>query len=186
MVLIVEDGTGIPNADSLVSLAAHRAYLVAKGVDDTAFADDALEQALRRASTYISTAFIYKGTPVNGRDQCFVFPMSGLVDAYCNDVASDSVPKEIVLAVSLAAEIETANPGAFAPTSGADGTDLSGVKRVRERVDVLEEEIEYVSTIPGGRVTPVGAISKQIDDLLAPFISSGAASGGSTKFLARA
>ena len=105
MALTVEDGTGLSTSDSLVSLAAHKAFMDADGTDYSAFTDDQIEQALRRASKYIGTAFVYAGTPINGRSQAFPFPMSGLSDAYGNDVDSASVPPEVAQSVSIAAVI---------------------------------------------------------------------------------
>lgn len=61
MPLIVEDGTGLPNADSYVSVADCQAYAAAHGL---AFAgeDAALEAALRNATSYLDSAYEFVGS----------------------------------------------------------------------------------------------------------------------------
>lgn len=55
MSLIVEDGTGLPNAESYISVADADAYLAARGLVAWTPLDTALkEQALRRATDYMS------------------------------------------------------------------------------------------------------------------------------------
>ncbi|AMG36252.1 DnaT-like ssDNA-binding protein [Achromobacter xylosoxidans] len=60
MPLIVEDGTGLPNADSYVSVADCQTYAAAHGL---AFAGEqaALEAALRNATLYLDGEYTYRG-----------------------------------------------------------------------------------------------------------------------------
>lgn len=60
MALIVEDGTGKPDADSYVSVAACEAYAAAHGL---AFAGEvpAQEAALRNATLYLDTQYTFRG-----------------------------------------------------------------------------------------------------------------------------
>lgn len=65
MALIVEDGTGVPNADSYVSLSDATAYCAAMGHSAwaTASATDQ-ESALRRATQYLDTRYRYAGNRI--------------------------------------------------------------------------------------------------------------------------
>lgn len=58
MALIVEDGTGLPDAEAYISAADAAAYLASRG--DTAFgelAEPAQEAALRQAADYMAAAY---------------------------------------------------------------------------------------------------------------------------------
>lgn len=97
MALVVEDGTGLANADSLASLAFALAYLASIG-DDRWTApgvdDPKREVALRVATAEIRdrTAGRLQGVVVN-LAQAQPFPRVGMVDAEGRLVASDSVPR---------------------------------------------------------------------------------------------
>lgn len=52
MALIVEDGTGIPDAESLASVAFFRDYHGKRGNDVTGLVDETIEQLLRKATDY--------------------------------------------------------------------------------------------------------------------------------------
>lgn len=78
MALIVENGTGLVNADSMASVAELDAYLSAHGL--AAVADvTTKEVALRLASEYADTVRRYKGTTLSP-SQAFMFPREGLTD----------------------------------------------------------------------------------------------------------
>lgn len=80
MSLIVEDGTGLSDADSYVTLAFADAYFTKRGVAAWEAADDdAREAALRRAAEYIDGKFRYKGSRLLV-DQAREFPRSSLID----------------------------------------------------------------------------------------------------------
>lgn len=62
MSLIVEDGTGLPNAESYVSVAQADAYFSATAVADWAAATLAdREVALRRATAYMDARYSFRG-----------------------------------------------------------------------------------------------------------------------------
>lgn len=141
MALNVEDGTGLPDADAFVSVEDCDAYCEAQGLSDWTSAtrspaeDD--EAAIRRATTWLSNTFSWKGSKLNGRAQALAWPRTDVEDGDGEDVASDEVPVEIVQACCIAAAYERANPGGLTPT-------VALTDRVkREKVDVLE--IEYVT-----------------------------------------
>lgn len=66
MALIVEDGTGLPNADSYLSVVAADAYHAAMGNDAVWQPLNATdkEAALRRATQYLDTRYRWRGEPL--------------------------------------------------------------------------------------------------------------------------
>lgn len=117
MALTVEDGTGLAAADALISLAYATTYHANRG--NTAWAaesDDTLkENAIRRASTWITEAFRWKGAPVNGRTQALGWPRAYVIDREGYSVASNAVPDEIQRATAEVALRELATVGAMTP-----------------------------------------------------------------------
>jgi hypothetical protein len=119
MALTVEDGTGLANADAFVSVEDCDTYCENHGLTDwtsqarSPAADD--EAAIRRATTWLSSAFTWKGYKLNGRDQALAWPRTDVEDAEGEDVASDEVPAEIVTATCIAAAYERSNPGGLTP-----------------------------------------------------------------------
>jgi len=162
MAITVEDGTGLANADSLVSVAAFKAYSDDRGFDYSAYDDTGIEQALRRASTFLTRAYRYQGHKVNARDQAMAWPRHGVVDADGWAVASDAVPVEIVHAVCEVTQRELATPGALNP-------DVTFADRVvRERVGDLE--VEYANAKSGADASrPILLI---VRDLIVPFLDN--------------
>lgn len=79
MALVVEDGSGLANAEAYASVAQLRAYAGARGVDVTARTDEACEVALRLASTWIDTRWRFKAARLRPV-QSLEFPRNGLVD----------------------------------------------------------------------------------------------------------
>lgn len=144
MALTVEDGTGLADADSFVSVAAADAYHDARGntawVSSSSPADEDKEQALRRASYFLSNSYSWQGYPVNGRSQALAWPRTGVTDAEDYAVPSTSVPREIADATCEIALRELVSPGAMNP----DVTLSAQVKR--EKVDVLEVEYSNAFT----------------------------------------
>lgn len=65
MALIVEDGTGLPNADSYQSVAGASAYHLAMGNSEwSAATEPQQEAALRRATQYMDTRYQWIGKPL--------------------------------------------------------------------------------------------------------------------------
>lgn len=145
MALVVEDGTGLSTADAYVSLADCATYHVKMGNTWTG-TDTAKESAIRKATQYIDTRYLFRGVPVNA-DQALAFPREGvdwptkrIVDACCELALR-------ALTESLYADL-----------------DASIVKR--EKVGPLE--VEYQSTINGGQKR-----YSLIDDLLSLYMLGG-------------
>jgi hypothetical protein len=166
--LIVEDGTGLSTAESYISVAAFKAYCDARGLtygsDDTA-----IEQALRRATTWIDARYgaRFRGFRIT-INQALVFPMSGLLDRAGYGVSY--VPRQIAAATAEAAVREIAAPGSLSP----DVTPGEVVKSMKAG----SVQIEYASTGSDGRAQQ--PIIPLIDGILAPLL------GNSSPYVGRA
>ena len=159
MTLTVEDGTNVDGADALISVEFFEAYHESIG-SCTDCAEYEVEEAIRKATMYLSTSWTWAGTPVYGRDQSLPFPMSGLVDRYGNEIDSSSVPIEVQQATAVLALIVKDDASILTPQSS---TSLSGVKVSRLQADTVSEEIEYFSDQGGTASVPV---FRRVSDLL--------------------
>lgn len=138
MTLVVEDGTGLSNSDAFASASEIAAYLGDLGYASFSGASAAdQETAIRRASIWLTRSFLWRGLPLQGRAQALAWPRVGAVDYYGQEIASDSVPREIFEATALAAEAEVEVPGLLTPQ-----VDLS-LRVTREKIGPLE--FQYAS-----------------------------------------
>lgn len=174
MSLTVEDGTGLADAESFLSVADAQAYWTAHGHSYAGKTDTEIEQALRRATQYITGRYRgrWPGTALNGRDQALPWPREDATDIDGEEIASDELPQELLDALAEAAIRELNDPGSLTP----DSTETDRVKR--EKVGPLE--VEYA----GGTTADVRPTVTLIDELLAPILS--VPDLGSTTFLQRA
>jgi hypothetical protein len=128
MALIVEDGSGLRDAESYISVAGATAYHVARGHDVwTDAGADEQEPALRRATEWIDASFrdLFVGLRKGGRTQGLEWPRIGayitMVDngirmspswrGFSIMISENEIPKEIERATSEAALREITNPG---------------------------------------------------------------------------
>lgn len=79
MTLIVEDGTGMADAEAYLSVSDFKGYCDKRGMDYSAYTDDVIEQKLRIASGYIDTVKRYKGQRLLV-EQSLEFPRASLTD----------------------------------------------------------------------------------------------------------
>lgn len=161
--LTVEDGTGVSDADALVTLAEFRSWLTAYGGTAGTDADD--EAAIRRASSWLSSYFRWNGSRTNGRDQGLALPRTDLKDCDGNSIPSNEIPIEVKRATFVAARFEQSTPFGLTPEVTPTGT------AKREKVGPLEVEYrdpEYkgLSNIDNAR--PVLA---QVEDYLRCMVS---------------
>lgn len=158
MALIVEDGTGKPDAESYVSVADFKAYADARGLSYGTKSDTEIEQALRRATEWLDAKYggRFGGTwAVTG--QALAWPRFDAV--YRGTfIPITTIPVQIVAATSQAAVRELNSPGSLSP----DVTPGKIKKRVRVESAV---EVEYAVGSAGvASQTPVVSI---IDGILA-------------------
>lgn len=154
MALVVENGTGLSNAESYVSVADASAYLASLG--DTTFSgladDTAREQALRKATNYMEQRYRgrWKGERLT-RSQGLSWPrFDAEVDGWYVDV--DIVPPEVEHGCALLAVksvTETLN-------------DDLAQQVIREKIGPLETEYNANS--------PQSKRYLAVDQLLAPFL----------------
>lgn len=136
MTIIVEDGTGLADAESYASVAYADAYFSSRNVSNWDGSDAHKEGLLRIATEYIDSVFgqRFKGTR-NTITQALQWPRDGVsVDGF--DLDSDVIPVNLMRATCEIA-------------MQANHTDLlPNLEQavIREKVDVLE--VEYDSSSP--------------------------------------
>jgi hypothetical protein len=80
MALVPEDNTGLPNADTYVTLVEFRAWATGRGLEDAATADDTeTEAAARKAFDKVNAAKRWKSVP-KSNEQSGEFPRIDLSD----------------------------------------------------------------------------------------------------------
>jgi hypothetical protein len=166
MALTVEDGTGLTDADSFVSVAECDAYHLARGNTTWTGSDSLKEAALRRASLFLSNAYPWQGWQFRPRLQALAWPRGGVVDQDGFDVRSDEVPVEIRHATCEVALRELVSPGAMNP----DVTTAETVKSVTAG----SVSVQFANAGPGaGANRPTLLV---VRDLIAGLLRTG--SGG--------
>ncbi|WP_051677254.1 DnaT-like ssDNA-binding protein [Bradyrhizobium sp. URHD0069] len=139
--IIVEDGTGLADANSSVSVADADAYHSARGnsawTEASTSPDQGKAAALIRGTAAIEAMIRNRlsGEKINGREQALLFPRSGMTDADGEEIAEDEIPVEIVHAVCEASLRELVAPGSMSP-------DLERGGQIR-RLKAGSVEIEY-------------------------------------------
>lgn len=170
MTLIVENGTGLPDAESYISVADADDYFAKRGYTLWAtMTEPEKEASLRRATDYMGQVYRlrWSGTRVNGEQaldwpRAFVvrddFEYAGLNGSTIIGgrfyFPSDEVPKEVKDACAQLA---------WRASSGELAPDLTQ-KVLREKVDVIE--VQYDANSP--QYTKFRAI----DNILAPFLKT--------------
>lgn len=165
MALIVTPGAA--DADAFVTVAACDTYCAAQGLTGwTGAADspaDVKEAAIRRATTYLSNGFSWKGYRLNGRSQSLAWPRSGVEDEEDETVDPDTIPAEIVQACCHVAAAEAANPGVMNPS-----VDLTA-RIKREKIGPIETEYASVPN-QAELARPVMLV---VNDLVGGLLASG-------------
>lgn len=172
-VLVVEDGTGLANANSWVAMSDMDTYCADMGYTWPALAspDDLRISAVIRGAAYIVRTYEgrWPGTKVNGRTQALPWPREDAEDQSGADIGETEIPIEVKKAQMEAAFREYQNPGSLSP-------DVVGTERVlREKVGALE--VQYADDSSTGASIPVVTI---IDGILAPLIGARRSTGVST------
>ncbi|MGY2048907.1 DnaT-like ssDNA-binding protein [Methylobacterium sp. JK268] len=167
MPLIVEDGSGLPSAESYVSVAASDAYHAARANTGWAGDDAIKEAALRRATEFLDSLFEGRwiGRPaIRGQGLCW--PRQRAYDAGLTLLPANIVPRGVIRATCEAALRELQSPGSLQPDVHP------GERIVSETVGPLS--VEYGDQGVGGDVLPVVTI---VNRLVAPLLRSVAGAG---------
>lgn len=153
--LTIEDGSGVPLADSFISLADFRAF--ADGANFATPADDAIAEGWLRRAAFTMGQLGWLGSPVSAT-QALSWPRSGVTLRNGEVIASDYVPRAIVYGQAmLALEMYAASESAATPGGGAAVTEYS------VKVDVIEEtkKFDLASRNAGSLPEPAAAASSR-------------------------
>lgn len=170
MALIVEDGTGMEDAQSFISVADADTYHVARGNQSWAGAStEQKEQALIRATSYIDAKYgrRWAGSRTYGRDQALSWPRSDVIDGDGIEIEDDEIPREVRDATAEVALRELLSPGSLTP-------DVVPSERV------VSETVGPISTKyadPGDAVEAVTPQIPYVEQLLENLIESQGGSG---------
>lgn len=168
MALIVEDGTGLTNANAFISVAYFKAYCDARGHDYSAYSDTQIETGIVRSTDFMSNSWRWDGFKLHGRgnaagEQALAFPRTGLVDGEGRSVPYDEVPREVKDATSEVVRVELATPGIMTPS-------YTPHERVKsEKVGPLAQEFDLSSKDAEG-ARPVLLV---VRDLIGIFLNGG-------------
>ncbi len=104
IIFIVEDGTGLSDSTSYMSVADFKQFWENKGKDYTSTTDAVIQVALNNAADWMSYSFRYKGS-ITKDTQALDFPRAGICDRNGRDVSYE-VPADIVKATAYLAQYE--------------------------------------------------------------------------------
>ena len=149
MTLVVEDGSGNPNAESYVTLAEVKDYASKYSLAWFPDTDEAGEAACRVATQYVDATyrFMFQGTQAKPNQQALEWPRSGVYYSG-NTVDSKSLPKLLKKAVCEAAVRQASKPGCLTPDTNA-GANIT-------QITAESVAISYVGTglVQGVKVFP--------------------------------
>lgn len=170
MALIIEDGTGKPDATSYATVAEQRVYATARGVELPA-EDEKVEVLLTQAMDYLEAQRArYQGTKTHPGVQALQWPRTGVIIDCYYQLPDNVIPVELKNAqMQLGIEV-------FSGLSLLPSSDGRVVKR--EKVDVIETE--YMTGQDLGASGSLGPSFPAVDALLEPLFS---ACGGGGFFL---
>lgn len=168
MAFTVEDGTGLPDANSYASVAEYKAYFADRGISTVGETDEQIQGWLVQATDFSEVRWgdRLKGCPIS-QTQALHFPADGV---YIGGVLqpSDAVPTAQKRATIEYARLAKSGPLWKTPQVDASGRVLTAK---RERVGPLEREWGY---LPGATVqTPAYPTA---DKLMKPLLTG--AGGG--------
>lgn len=138
MTLVVEDGTGLTNADSYLSVADADTYFTNLGNTSWAGTTTVKEVALRKATQYLDNTYNWIGD-ILSLEQSLNWPRTDVEDSNGRDL-SDSVPVKVKNATAEMALLTLSS------TLVPNTTNANYVKREK----VGELETEYFSGAPTG------------------------------------
>jgi hypothetical protein len=159
MPLIIEDGTGIANADSYVTVAECDAFAVAFFGASLGGSLADKEAALRRAAAFMN-GLPWKGLRTEGRDQGLAWPRTGVTDGEENDISENEIPQEIKRAQMIFARAEFQTPGLLSPV-----VNIVQQKTLIEVRGIRWQPRSAPNTIEAARPV-VTAAMEQVKDLL--------------------
>lgn len=166
MALIVEDGSGIADANAYADVDFVDDYCASRGIAAWSGDSATKEAAIINATEFLDYSFAWKGE-IASETQGRRFPRKCLVDRDGRQIPADGIPPSI-----LAAMAELSVLALSGPLIGGSGGVTSGSKGAIKRVKAEGVEVEYqgVQThsapMPQSNSLPDGAAEK-IDRILA-------------------
>jgi len=125
---IVEDGTGLADANSYVTVLEYQGYCADRGIDVTSETDEQIQSYLVNATDYIDLMYDFKGEETT-TTQSLKFPRT-------YDGVEYGVPTAIKYSV-----IELAL--AYRTNTNLYSSNLQGLKSKKEKVGPIETAFEY-------------------------------------------
>lgn len=121
MAFTVETGTGMSDANAFITLEFFESYCADRGHSLLGSSAALKQQAIVRASDYVSRGLAWDGYPVNARNdtdgaQALAWPRYNVTDQYGYTVPSTVVPIEVQRATAEVAFAEWATPNVMAPS----------------------------------------------------------------------
>lgn len=136
MAFVVEDGTGLPNSNSYVTVLEYRDYYADRGIDKSSETDAEIEGYLVRATEFIDLTYKFKGE-ILVSTQALEFPR--LIDE-----VDTLVPQRVKYA--------TINMGNYLVSENDPYIDPNkNIQSKKEKVGPIETDISYVT---GGDAKP--------------------------------
>ncbi len=162
MTLIVEDGSGKSNADSYASVAMADEYHTKYTGSAVWFSQTETnkERFLRQATQYIDSQYRLRWKGVRSYEtQALAWPRSGVVDHDGYTVDENTIPQNLIYATAYLALEAVAGP--LLVTVDTPGK----IKKTKEKVAVIEEEVEYFPS-GAGQQKYYAEADKLLDDYL--------------------
>ena len=135
MALIVEDGSIVPNANSMISAAFLLSYWLDRNVTISNTSDE-IDAACIIATQYTGFNNTWKGYIVDDAQSLF-YPRSDVIDNEGREIASDSIPLQLQNAIAEYAKRQL--DSSIQP----DVEDTGAIKSLMTKLDVLEKKTEY-------------------------------------------
>lgn len=177
--LVVEDGTGMSNADSYFTLAEINTYATGRGLTFPITDEAKADAAVRRGTTWLDSTYgdRVNGNRKKGRAQALVWPRLGASDVYGEVIGESEIPAEWKRSAMEAAIREFASAGSLNP-------DVT-IGKVKKSVAV-EGAVSVTYADEGGVVASQQPVITLIDGLLKPLLTDTTSGRTTTKFLLRA
>ena len=166
MALVVEDGSGLSNAEAFISVADADTYFTAHGDPSTwtALTTTDKEVALREGTAYLDLIYgrRWKGVR-SSTTQALTWPRFSCTGLDEESIAGTAIPQQIEDA-NCEAALQYLTDGTLFPEVT---TSESGAKRTRVKVGQIEEEVEYAGTKSNV------VLYRRVNQLVLPFVEAG-------------
>lgn len=163
---IVEDGTGLENSTSFVSVAYANSYATIHGKTAwSALTNEQKEITLVLASDYINSQYNWRGEPVHP-SQALALPRCGF--SIPSGSLTTGVPACVKKATAeLATRCFSSEGGSVTYVQLVDDIEMAGsIKSYKNKLDVMEEQVTYASPSDLKDVRPYPSIDAMIEGWL--------------------